>query len=86
MAALAANPGADLSQLYMKEMVALRVWSTAENQALKNDPAIGTAQNDLDSATKIIRNGLSTIKDISTWLSLLDNLVKLADTVGSFFA
>lgn len=85
-AALAANPGADLSQLYAKEMAALAVWSDAEDKALKDDPTVATAQKELDSAVQIIRNELSTIKNISAWLILLDNLVKLATSVGAYFA
>jgi len=85
MMTLQANPGADLSQLYAKEMAAARAWSEAEGKALGNDPAVVAAQKDLDSATQVIRNELSTIKNISSWLTLLDNLVKLATTVSSFF-
>ena len=85
MAALAANPGADLSQLYAKEMAAAAAWSDAENKALNSDPAVAAAKANLDSATQVIRNELGTIKNVSTWLNLLDNLVNLATTVGSFF-
>ena len=86
LAALAANPGADLGQLYAKEMAALAAWSGAEKKALTKDPAVAQAQADLDAATKVIRSELATIKNISTWLNLLDSLVKLATTVGKFFA
>jgi len=85
MTALQANPGADLSQIYAKEMAAARAWSDAEVKALGNDSAVVAAQKDLASATQVIRNELSTIKNISSWLTLLDNLVKLATTVSSFF-
>ena len=87
MSALTANPGADLSQLYLKEMAAANAWSAAEAKALNaKDPGVTTAQAGLDSATQVIRNELGTIKNISTWLSLLDNLVRLATKVGTFFA
>lgn len=85
-AALAANPGADLSQLYASEMKALAAWSSAENKALNNDPAVSAAQASLDSATQVIRTELSTIKNIATWISLLDNLAKLATSLSGFFA
>ena len=86
MAALQANPGADLSQLYAKEMKAAHVWSDAEAKVLANDPAVAAAQASLDSATQVIKNELSTIKNISTWVTLIDNLVTLATKVASFFA
>jgi len=85
MTALQANPGADLSQLYAKEMAAARVWSDAEVKALGPDPAVAVAQTSLDAATQVIRNELSTIKNISSWVTLLDNLVTLATKVASFF-
>jgi hypothetical protein len=85
LVALAANPGADLSGLYSAEMKALALWSVAEDKALNKDPAIASAQADLDAMTKVIRSELATIKNLSTWLTLLDNLVQLATTVGKFF-
>jgi hypothetical protein len=85
MAALAANPEADLSELYKAEMRAAAMWSVAEDQALIADPAVEKAQKDLDEATKNIRNQLGTLKDISKWIQLLDGLVKLATTVSKFF-
>jgi hypothetical protein len=86
LAALAANPGADLGQLYAKEEAALAAWSAAEKKALMQDLNVAQAQADLDAATSVIRSELATIKNISTWLTLLDNLVKLAATVGKYFA
>ena len=86
LAALAANPAADLSGLYDSEMKAYALWSDAQAKALGNDPAIATATAKLDAATQVIRNELGTIKNVSTWLSLLDNLVQLAGTVAGFFA
>jgi hypothetical protein len=52
---------------------------------LNNDNAIAAAQSNLDAATQTIRNALSTIKDISTWATLANNLVQLATTVAKFF-
>ena len=86
MTAFAANPGADLSQLYLKEMEALAVWSSAQAKALKDDSEITKAKSDLDALTQTIKDELSTIKNVSTWMTLLDNLVKLATNVGTFFA
>lgn len=85
MTAFNANPGADLSQLYLKEMAARATLNRALNAALSDNPGIVKAQTDLDEVTKIIRNELSTIKNVSTWSTLLDNLVKLAAIVGAFF-
>ena len=81
MAAQVANPGADLSSLYVLEMKAAAVWSEAEDAALTNDPGIASAQADLDAATKDIRAKLGTLTDIKAWLTLLDNVVKLAGTL-----
>src|SRR5580658_535666 len=66
LTALAANPGADLSQLYGAEMQAAAIWSQAQNKALNNDPSVTAAQANLDAVTKAIRNQLSTMKNIST--------------------
>ncbi len=86
LTAAAANPGADLSQLYLKEMAALAAYSDAEDKALDaTDPNIGKAQGNLDAATQMIRKELSTITNLSSWLTILDNLVNLAATVSKFF-
>ena len=86
MAALAANPGANLSSLYQAEMKATAIWSAAESKSLTNDPGIATAQASLDTATKDIRSQLATLTDIAGWLNLVNSLVQLASTVGKFFA
>jgi hypothetical protein len=86
LTALAANPGADLSQLYGAEMQAAAIWSQAQNKALNNDPSVAAAQTNLDAVTQSIRNKLSTIKSISTWVTLVGNLVQLATTVAKFMA
>jgi hypothetical protein len=86
LAALAANPGADLSVLYKKEMAALAAWSDAEAKALTNDPRIPAAQDALDAATANVRNELATLTDIASWLQLVDKLVQLATTVSGYFA
>jgi hypothetical protein len=88
LAAMAANPGADLSQLYLKEMAAYQAWADAEAKALNQNAdaaALASAQAALDNATQVIRSELATIKNIATWLSLLDNLVQLAAKVAPFF-
>ncbi|HLZ77129.1 hypothetical protein [Phenylobacterium sp.] len=87
MNALTSTPaGTDLSQLYAKEMAALNAWSSAEDKALANDPAVAGAQGSLDAATKAVRNDLSNFKDVATSLTVVDNLVKLATTLSGFFA
>jgi len=85
MAALAANPDADLSNLYKDEMAAAAIWSDAENKALTADPAVAAAQAELDAATKNIRDNLATLQDIVKWIQFLDELVKLATTMSKFF-
>jgi hypothetical protein len=83
--ALDANPGADLSALYTKEMAVMNAWSAAAAKALGPSPDVAKAQAALDSATGVIRSELATIKNIATWATLLDNLVKLAASVAAFF-
>lgn len=85
LAALAANPGADLSDLYKQEMRAAALWSEAESKALNNDPRIAQAASDLDAATQAIRSNLQSLKDIAGWLNLLDSLVSTAAAVAKFF-
>lgn len=85
LAALAANPGADLGTLYAKEMAAQALWSEAENKALNGNPGVKTAQAALDAATQQIRNKLGTLKDVDQWINLVDGLVQLATTVSKFF-
>ncbi len=85
LAALAANPGADLSDLYRAEMKAMAIWSTAESKALNNDPAIAAVQANLDAATQKVRSQLSALQEVSTWLRLVNSLVQLAATVATFF-
>jgi hypothetical protein len=86
LAALAANPGADLSDLYRAEMRATAIWSAAEDKALSNDPAIAAAQAKLDAITQNVRGQLATLKDVGTWLTLLNSLVHLAASVAKYFA
>jgi len=85
MAALVANPAADLSDLYRAEMKAAAIWAAAEDKALSNDPTIPAAQAKLDAATQGIRSELGTLKDVSTWLTVVNGLVQLAATVAKFF-
>jgi len=85
LAALAANPGADLSDLYKNEMVAAAIWSAAENKALNGDPKVKAVQTALDAATQNTRNKLGTLKDVAQWIDLVDGLVQLAMAVSKFF-
>jgi hypothetical protein len=85
LTALAANPGADLHELFLKEMAAAAEWSEAADKALTEDPGVSKAKSDLDKATASIRGTLDTFKDIVAALQALDGLVKLAATVGKFF-
>ena len=85
LTALAANPGADLSKLYLQEMAALAIWSSAQSKSLNGDLAVSQAKSDLDALTQTLKNELTTIKNVSTWITLVDNLVKLAGSVGAFF-
>lgn len=86
MAALAANPAADLSAVYTREMAALDAWSSATEKALTGNPAATAAQKDLDTATGGIRDDLATVKSIGDWVTRLDNLVKFATKLASYFA
>lgn len=84
-AALAANPGADLSQLYTSEMKAMRIWSDAENKALTADASeAANAQASLDALTTTVRSELSTIKNVASWATILDNLVSAATKAAGF--
>jgi len=85
MAALAANPGQDLSAIYAQEMAALNAWSSATAKALGANPAVKTAQVALDAATNGIRGDLATVKAVATWVTRLDNLVQLAAKVAAYF-
>lgn len=85
-AALAANPGADLSQLYSAEMQAAALWSQAQDQALTNNSDVAAAQAKLDAATQAIRNQLGTLTDVSSWITVVANVVQLATTVAKCFA
>ena len=84
-AAQTANPGADTSQLYMQWMTASNIYSAAAAKSLTQDPAVASAQSDLDSLTKTITNELKTIQNVSSWITLVGNLVQLATTVAKFF-
>jgi hypothetical protein len=84
--AMAANPGADLSQLYSAEMQAAALWSQAQNKVLTNNSGVAASQAKLDASTQSIRNQLATLTDISTAISLVGNLVQLATTVAKCFA
>ena len=86
LTALAANPGADLSQMYAQEMAAASIWSAAAVKAFNNDPAVAEVQANLDSTTKVIKSELTTIKNIDTWVTLLGSLVQAATRVATFFA
>jgi hypothetical protein len=85
LAALAANPAADLSELYKKEMAAAAIWSAAENKALNGDPKVKAAQAALDAAAQNTRSKLGTLKDVAQWINLVDGLVQLAMAVSKFF-
>jgi hypothetical protein len=86
MAALRANPAADLSVVYIREMAALEAWSSATEKALTANPAVTAAQKALDTATSGIRGDLATVSAVGQWVTRLDNLVKLATKLASYFA
>ena len=86
LSAQAANPGADLSQLYIAEINAQNLYMTALNKTLANNPAVAAAQTSLDAATANIKSELATITNIMTWVTLVGNLVSLATSVAGFFA
>ena len=84
MSALAANPNADLSQLYSKEMKAAALWSDAESKVLANDPAATKAKQALDSAVANARKDLDGLKGLTEALTAADKLLKLATTLSKF--
>jgi len=86
LAAQAANPGADLSQLYVAELNAQNIYLTNLNKTFNNDTAASAAQKNLDQLTSTIKSELGTITNISTWITLVGNIVQLAGTVAEFFA
>jgi hypothetical protein len=67
-------------------MKAAAIWSAAQNKALSANSGIGAARADLDLATRQIRCQLSSLKDVSVWLTLVNSLVQLAAEVATFFA
>jgi hypothetical protein len=86
LAAQAANPGADLSQLYLAEIKAQNLYFDALNKTFNNDPAVTSVETNLAAATQAIQAELKTITNITTWATLVGNVVQLATTVASFFA
>jgi hypothetical protein len=86
IAAQTANPGADLSTLYLEEINAQNLYFTALNKTFTGDPAGDTAQKNLDTLAGAIKSELGTITNVSTWITLVSNLVQLATTVTKFFA
>lgn len=86
MTALQANvSGSDLSELYVKEMAAATIWSSADLKALGPDPDITTAQQALDVAISSVRADLTSVKMISDWVTRITNLVNLATKVSEYF-
>lgn len=85
MAANAANPTADLGQLYRQEMQAQALAADALDKQLASNPGVQAAQTALDQASAGIRNNLATFTNITTALTTMTNLVKLATTLRAFF-
>jgi hypothetical protein len=83
--AQSANPGGDASQLYILWMTASSVYTAAAAKALTNDPAVAVAQSNLDSLTKTITDELKTIQNISSWVTLVGNLLNQVAAVAKFF-
>jgi hypothetical protein len=84
-AAQSANPGGDASQLYMQWMSASNLFSQAAQKAMTNDPAVGAAQASLDATTKTITDELKSIQNISSWVTIVGNLLTQAAAVAKFF-
>jgi hypothetical protein len=85
ISAHAANPGADLSQLYRKEIDAQTLYFKALNSAFNGDPAASDAQRQLDAITDSIKADLSTITNVNTWIKRVAGLIEAATTIVGFF-
>jgi type II secretory pathway pseudopilin PulG len=85
LAAQSANSGADLSKLYEAELNAQNIYLTALNKTFTSNAAAAAAQQGLDSLTNTIKAELSTITNVSTWVTIVGNLLQLAATVASSF-
>jgi hypothetical protein len=86
LAAQSANPGADLSQLYLAEINAQNTYLAALNKTFNGDPTASAAQQSLDNLTSTIKSELSTIQNVSTWITIVGSLVQAAASVATFFA
>jgi hypothetical protein len=85
-AAVAANPDGDFKALHKAKMAAADAAAAAIGKALTGDPAVTAAQKNLDAATADLNSKLATLKDLATWLGLLNNLVSLVTTLSRFLA
>lgn len=85
-AAQTANPGADLSQLYLSEIKAQSLYFDALNKTFSGDAAATNAQERLDAITQSIKSDLTTITNINIWIGLVGDLVRAATSVVGFFA
>jgi hypothetical protein len=85
-AAQTANPGADLSQLYLSEINAQNLYFAALNKTFNGNTAAVAAQSQLDTIATSIKAELATITNVNTWITLVGSLVQAATTVAGFFA
>jgi hypothetical protein len=85
LTAQAANPGGNLTQLYVAEINAQALYTTALNKTFTGDAAADAEQQRLDALTNTIKLDLATLASISTVVTAVGDLVQLATTVGKFF-
>ena len=88
LAANAAKPDApELGAMMDARNHALLSYLTANKESLVNNSGFTQKlKQDLDAATKEINNKLTTLKDVSQWLTLATNLANLAGSLASAFA
>jgi hypothetical protein len=85
-AAVMANPGADLSQLYLKSMQAQQLYWSVASKSIGDPDSAQSIQTQLDATTQAIKGELTTIQNVTTWITLVGNLVQLATTLAGLFA
>jgi hypothetical protein len=85
-AAQTANPGADLSQLYLGEIKAQGLYFEALNKTFSGDAAATNAQQELDAITQSIKDDLTTITNVNAWITAVGQLLQAATAVVGFFA
>jgi hypothetical protein len=69
-----------------RDHASLAYLSAMKESLVNNGPFTQKIKQELDAATIDINNKLATLKDVTAWMQLLDNIAKLAGTLASAFA